>query len=213
MLCSQGRESWDATGNEREAARGSERLCLVTVILGAVLAGARAPEPPQHQPAAGGLLLASGLGLVGAAGGGKLPVWGRRATACAGGSGVSWESFPPLCASQVIFQLPRCHRSVFRYLMSFLRELLKYSEDNNVSVAMIGKRVVAPLRSCRPPWGRTPSWHRAASPFLAGNWFCLCSRPVLQPPPAPSTQPDGEADSAGPPACHQLPLQLPARRG
>uniref|UniRef100_A0A669Q7R2 phosphoinositide 5-phosphatase n=1 Tax=Phasianus colchicus TaxID=9054 RepID=A0A669Q7R2_PHACC len=42
---------------------------------------------------------------------------------------------------QVISQLPRCHRSVFRYLISFLRELLKYSEDNNVSATMIGKAV------------------------------------------------------------------------
>uniref|UniRef100_A0A8C0EE43 phosphoinositide 5-phosphatase n=1 Tax=Bubo bubo TaxID=30461 RepID=A0A8C0EE43_BUBBB len=38
-----------------------------------------------------------------------------------------------LFSLQVIFQLPRCHRSVFRYLMSFLRELLRYSEDNNVT--------------------------------------------------------------------------------
>jgi len=45
---------------------------------------------------------------------------------------------------QVISQLPRCHRSVFRYLISFLRELLKYSEDNNVSATMIGKAVSPP---------------------------------------------------------------------
>lgn len=54
---------------------------------------------------------------------------------------MSWQSFLSRFPSQVIFQLPRCHRSVFRYLMSFLRELLRYSEDNNVSVAMIGERV------------------------------------------------------------------------
>lgn len=53
-------------------------------------------------------------------------------------------AFPSLFSSQVVSQLPRCHRSVFRYLMSFLRELLKYSEDNNVSATMIGK-TEAPL--------------------------------------------------------------------
>lgn len=37
---------------------------------------------------------------------------------------------------QVISELPRCHRSVFRYLISSLRELLKYSE-HNVSATMI----------------------------------------------------------------------------
>lgn len=40
---------------------------------------------------------------------------------------------------QVISQLPRCHRNVFRYLMAFLRELLKFSDYNNVSTNMIGK--------------------------------------------------------------------------
>lgn len=63
---------------------------------------------------------------------------------------MSWQSFLFLFSLQVIFQLPRCHRSVFRYLMSFLRELLRYSEHNNVSVAMIGKCVVSLLRSCCP---------------------------------------------------------------
>lgn len=74
----------------------------------------------------------------------------QSATACPGCSNVSWESFLSLFSLQVIFQLPRCHRSVFRYLMLFLRELLKYSEDNNVTVAMIGKCVVSLLRSCSP---------------------------------------------------------------
>ncbi|KFV80239.1 Inositol polyphosphate 5-phosphatase OCRL-1, partial [Struthio camelus australis] len=50
---------------------------------------------------------------------------------------------------QVISQLPRCHRSVFRYLMSFLRELLKYSEDNNVSASMIATLFTSLL--LRPP--------------------------------------------------------------
>lgn len=45
----------------------------------------------------------------------------------------------PLSKWQVISQLPRCHRNVFRYLMAFLRELLKFSEYNNVSANMIGK--------------------------------------------------------------------------
>ncbi|XP_004940634.3 inositol polyphosphate 5-phosphatase OCRL isoform X3 [Gallus gallus] len=50
---------------------------------------------------------------------------------------------------QVISQLPRCHRSVFRYLISFLRELLKYSEDNNVSATMIANLFTSLL--LRPP--------------------------------------------------------------
>lgn len=74
----------------------------------------------------------------------------RSATACPGCSDVGWESFLSLFSLQVIFQLPRCHRSVFRYLMSFLRELLRYSEDNNVSVAMIGKQVVSLLHAYCP---------------------------------------------------------------
>ena len=42
---------------------------------------------------------------------------------------------PPffLKKKQVISQLPGCHRNVFRYLMAFLRELLKFSEYNNVN--------------------------------------------------------------------------------
>lgn len=46
---------------------------------------------------------------------------------------------PDTISLQVILQLPSCHRNVFRYLMSFLRELLKYSEDNNISAPMIGE--------------------------------------------------------------------------
>ncbi|XP_064884287.1 inositol polyphosphate 5-phosphatase OCRL isoform X2 [Columba livia] len=61
---------------------------------------------------------------------------------------LDWSHNSRLCR-QVIFQLPRCHRSVFRYLMSFLRELLKYSEDNNVSVAMIAALFSSLL--LRPP--------------------------------------------------------------
>ncbi|NXL64523.1 OCRL phosphatase, partial [Chordeiles acutipennis] len=61
---------------------------------------------------------------------------------------LDWSHSSRLCR-QVIFQLPRCHRSVFRYLMSFLRELLKYSEDNNVSVAMVAALFSSLL--LRPP--------------------------------------------------------------
>ncbi|NWZ05909.1 OCRL phosphatase, partial [Agelaius phoeniceus] len=50
---------------------------------------------------------------------------------------------------QVILQLPSCHRNVFRYLMSFLRELLKYSEDNNISATMIAALFSSLL--LRPP--------------------------------------------------------------
>lgn len=52
-----------------------------------------------------------------------------------------WElgELPDTISLQVILQLPSCHRNVFRYLMSFLRELLRYSDDNNVSATMIGE--------------------------------------------------------------------------
>lgn len=50
---------------------------------------------------------------------------------------------------QVISQLPRAHRNVFRYLMGFLRELLKYSESNNVSVNMLATLFATLL--LRPP--------------------------------------------------------------
>lgn len=56
-------------------------------------------------------------------------------------------TFPPL---QVISHLPRCHHNVFHYLMAFLRELLKYSEDNNVSANMIGKSPACPRACCHP---------------------------------------------------------------
>ncbi|XP_077778995.1 uncharacterized protein LOC144326329 [Podarcis muralis] len=38
---------------------------------------------------------------------------------------------------QVICQLPRSHQNVFRFVVAFLRELLKYSESNNVSGNML----------------------------------------------------------------------------
>ncbi|XP_032828467.2 inositol polyphosphate 5-phosphatase OCRL-like [Petromyzon marinus] len=40
-------------------------------------------------------------------------------------------------SSQVIQQLPRCHLNTFRYLMAFLRELLKHSEDNGVEPKLL----------------------------------------------------------------------------
>ncbi|XP_068007975.1 inositol polyphosphate 5-phosphatase OCRL isoform X3 [Melanerpes formicivorus] len=61
---------------------------------------------------------------------------------------LDWSHSSRLCR-QVIFQLPRCHRSVFRYLMSFLRELLRYSEDNNVTAPMIAALFSSLL--LRPP--------------------------------------------------------------
>lgn len=61
---------------------------------------------------------------------------------------------PETISLQVILQLPSCHRNVFRYLMSFLRELLRYSEDNNISAAMIGEccssAVLAPSQPLLP---------------------------------------------------------------
>uniref|UniRef100_A0A8C5PR65 phosphoinositide 5-phosphatase n=1 Tax=Leptobrachium leishanense TaxID=445787 RepID=A0A8C5PR65_9ANUR len=53
---------------------------------------------------------------------------------------------------QVISHLPRCHRNVFRYLMAFLRELLKYTGENNLSANMIEKNSFVSWgpRKCRP---------------------------------------------------------------
>ncbi|XP_013923843.1 PREDICTED: inositol polyphosphate 5-phosphatase OCRL-1 [Thamnophis sirtalis] len=50
---------------------------------------------------------------------------------------------------QVVSQLPRSHRNVFRYVMAFLRELLKYSESNNVSGNMLATLFASLL--LRPP--------------------------------------------------------------
>ncbi|XP_026530487.1 inositol polyphosphate 5-phosphatase OCRL-1 [Notechis scutatus] len=50
---------------------------------------------------------------------------------------------------QVISLLPRSHRNVFRYVMAFLRELLKYSESNNVSANMLATLFASLL--LRPP--------------------------------------------------------------
>ncbi|XP_075752720.1 inositol polyphosphate 5-phosphatase OCRL isoform X1 [Pelodiscus sinensis] len=71
---------------------------------------------------------------------------------------------------QVISHLPRCHRNVFRYLMAFLRELLKYSEDNNVSANMIASLFTSLL--LRPPPNlmakQTPHDRQRAGSFLLG---------------------------------------------
>ncbi|KAM4662663.1 inositol polyphosphate 5-phosphatase OCRL isoform 2-T2 [Discoglossus pictus] len=71
---------------------------------------------------------------------------------------------------QVISQLPRCHRTVFRYLMSFLRELLKYSQDNNLTANMIATVFTSLL--LRPPPNlvgkQTPSERQRAINFILG---------------------------------------------
>uniref|UniRef100_A0A8D2HNR7 Inositol polyphosphate 5-phosphatase OCRL n=2 Tax=Urocitellus parryii TaxID=9999 RepID=A0A8D2HNR7_UROPR len=76
---------------------------------------------------------------------------------------------PRICR-QVISQLPRCHRNVFRYLMAFLRELLKFSEYNNVSANMIATLFTSLL--LRPPPNllarQTPSDRQRAIQFLLG---------------------------------------------
>ncbi|XP_006754715.1 PREDICTED: inositol polyphosphate 5-phosphatase OCRL-1 [Myotis davidii] len=76
----------------------------------------------------------------------------------------------PRVCRQVISQLPRCHRNVFRYLMAFLRELLKFSEYNNVSANMIATLFTSLL--LRPPPNllarQTASERQRAIQFLLG---------------------------------------------
>ncbi|XP_069749312.1 inositol polyphosphate 5-phosphatase OCRL isoform X2 [Narcine bancroftii] len=48
-------------------------------------------------------------------------------------------SYDPRSYEHLISLLPRSHKNVFRYLMSFLRELLKYAEDNKLDAKMLGK--------------------------------------------------------------------------
>ncbi|XP_061454303.1 inositol polyphosphate 5-phosphatase OCRL isoform X2 [Rhineura floridana] len=71
---------------------------------------------------------------------------------------------------QVICQLPRSHRNVFRYVMAFLRELLKYSETNNVSANMLATLFASLL--LRPPPNvlskQSPQDRRHAITFLLG---------------------------------------------
>ncbi|XP_029582285.1 inositol polyphosphate 5-phosphatase OCRL-1 isoform X2 [Salmo trutta] len=53
-----------------------------------------------------------------------------------------------LC-KQLISQLPRAHRNVFRYLMAFLKELLKYAYNNNLTANLIATLFASLL--IRPP--------------------------------------------------------------
>ncbi|XP_062249362.1 inositol polyphosphate 5-phosphatase OCRL isoform X1 [Platichthys flesus] len=53
-----------------------------------------------------------------------------------------------LC-KQLISQLPRAHRNVFRYLMAFLKELLKHSHNNNLTASLIASLFASLL--IRPP--------------------------------------------------------------
>ncbi|XP_075042346.1 inositol polyphosphate 5-phosphatase OCRL isoform X2 [Mixophyes fleayi] len=71
---------------------------------------------------------------------------------------------------QVISQLPRCHRNVFRYLMAFLRELLKFTGDNNLSASLIATVFTSLL--LRPPPNlvgkQTASERQRGSTFILG---------------------------------------------
>ncbi|CAI5652603.1 inositol polyphosphate 5-phosphatase OCRL isoform X2 [Oreochromis niloticus] len=53
-----------------------------------------------------------------------------------------------LC-KQLISQLPRAHRNVFRYLMAFLKELLKHSQNNNLTASLLATLFASLL--IRPP--------------------------------------------------------------
>ncbi|XP_037117609.1 inositol polyphosphate 5-phosphatase OCRL isoform X1 [Syngnathus acus] len=53
-----------------------------------------------------------------------------------------------LC-KQLISQLPRAHRNVFRYLMGFLKELLKHANNNNLTASLIATLFASLL--IRPP--------------------------------------------------------------
>ncbi|XP_061747800.1 inositol polyphosphate 5-phosphatase OCRL isoform X2 [Nerophis ophidion] len=50
---------------------------------------------------------------------------------------------------QLISQLPRTHRNVFRYLMAFLKELLKHVHNNNLTASLIATLFASLL--IRPP--------------------------------------------------------------
>nr|XP_046261622.1 inositol polyphosphate 5-phosphatase OCRL isoform X2 [Scatophagus argus] len=74
-----------------------------------------------------------------------------------------------LC-KQLISQLPRAHRNVFRYLMAFLKELLKHSHNNNLTASLIATLFASLL--IRPPpklVGRqTPQDRQKAIDFILG---------------------------------------------
>ncbi|XP_067903661.1 inositol polyphosphate 5-phosphatase OCRL isoform X1 [Heterodontus francisci] len=58
-------------------------------------------------------------------------------------------SYDSRSCKNLIGQLPRSHRNVFRYLMAFLRELLKHSEDNKLDAKMLATLFASLL--LRPP--------------------------------------------------------------
>uniref|UniRef100_A0A665UUI1 phosphoinositide 5-phosphatase n=1 Tax=Echeneis naucrates TaxID=173247 RepID=A0A665UUI1_ECHNA len=70
----------------------------------------------------------------------------------------------------LISQLPRAHRNVFRYLMAFLKELLKHSHNNNLTASLIATLFASLL--IRPPpnlMGRQTSHERQkAIDFILG---------------------------------------------
>ncbi|KAL3044621.1 hypothetical protein OYC64_012999 [Pagothenia borchgrevinki] len=74
-----------------------------------------------------------------------------------------------LC-KQLISQLPRAHRNVFRYLMAFLKELLKHSHNNNLTASLIATLFASLL--IRPPpnlMGRqTPHERQKTVDFILG---------------------------------------------
>ncbi|XP_072292618.1 inositol polyphosphate 5-phosphatase OCRL isoform X2 [Eucyclogobius newberryi] len=74
-----------------------------------------------------------------------------------------------LC-KQLISQLPRAHRNVFRYLMAFLKELLKHSHNNNLTASLLSTLFASLL--IRPPpnlVGRqTPHERQKAIDFVLG---------------------------------------------
>ncbi|XP_060688709.1 inositol polyphosphate 5-phosphatase OCRL isoform X2 [Hemiscyllium ocellatum] len=59
------------------------------------------------------------------------------------------SSFDNRSCRQLISQLPRSHRNVFKYLMAFLRELLKHSEENKLDARMLATLFASLL--LRPP--------------------------------------------------------------
>ncbi|KAJ8348753.1 hypothetical protein SKAU_G00273420 [Synaphobranchus kaupii] len=71
---------------------------------------------------------------------------------------------------QLISLLPRAHRNVFRYLMAFLRELLKFSHQNNLTASLIAPLFASLL--IRPPPNlvgkQTPQDRQKAINFILG---------------------------------------------
>ncbi|XP_041846141.1 inositol polyphosphate 5-phosphatase OCRL isoform X2 [Melanotaenia boesemani] len=61
---------------------------------------------------------------------------------------LDWAHDSRLC-KQLISQLPRAHRNVFRYLIAFLKELLKHAHNNNLTASLIATLFASLL--IRPP--------------------------------------------------------------